>query len=58
MGNTSKIPCRIVSIFSLLVMMAQRYGMSCLYLTQVYDWTGWKELEPKTQGLVTLKEKR
>ena len=39
-------------------MMAQRYGMSCLHLTEVYEWTGWKELEPKTEEQVTLKRKR
>ena len=39
-------------------MKAQRYGMSCLHLTQVYEWTGWKELEPRTEEQVTLREKR
>ena len=39
-------------------MTAQRFGLSCLHLTEVYEWTGWAELEPKTEEKVTLKEKR
>ena len=41
-----------------LVMTAQRFGLSCLHLTEVYEWTGWAELEPKTEEQVTLKDKR
>jgi len=40
------------------VMPSQRHGMSCLYLTQVYDWSGWKELDPLGPEKVTLTEKR
>ena len=39
-------------------MTAQRFGLSCLHLTEVYDWTGWAELEPKTEEKVTLQKKR
>ena len=40
------------------VMPSQRHGMSCLWLTQVYDWSGWKELDPLGPEKVTLTEKR
>ena len=39
-------------------MPSQRHGLSCLYLTQVYDWSGWKELDPLGEEKVTLTEKR
>ena len=39
-------------------MPSQRHGKSCLYLTQVYDWSGWKELDPLGHEKVTLTEKR
>lgn len=39
-------------------MASQRHGWSCLHLTQVYDWTGWKELDPLGPEKVTLTEKR
>lgn len=39
-------------------MPSQRHGRSCLHLTQVYDWSGWKELDPLGPEKVTLTEKR
>ena len=39
-------------------MTAQRFGLSCLHLTEVYEWTGWAELAPRTEEQVTLREKR
>lgn len=46
------------NIFSRLVMPSQRHGLSCLHLTQVYEWSGWKELDPQGGEKVTLTEKR
>ena len=40
------------------VMPSQRHGLSCLHLTQVYDWVGWKELDPLGPEKVSLTEKR
>jgi len=40
------------------VMPSQRHGWSCLHLTEVYEWTGWKELDPQGPEKVTLTEKR
>jgi len=40
------------------VMPSQRHGLSCLHLTQVYEWSGWKELDPQGGEKVTLTEKR
>ena len=46
------------NIFPYLVMPSQRHGLSCLHLTQVYEWSGWKELDPQGGEKVTLTEKR
>lgn len=40
------------------VMAAQRFGLSCLFLTKVEDWQGWVELRPTGQEKVSLQQRR